>query len=93
MGIPRVTGKTVPCGFCEAKGRVNSGYGGYAKTTCPVCLGRGKITVALEAQKCKGCGGTGRRLSGYYTTFYEKHAECHGTGWITRPTLNVPTLH
>ena len=93
MGIARVTTKVVPCGFCDATGRVNSGYGGVAKTTCPVCLGRGKISIDINSQKCRGCNGTGRHNTGYHTRCVEKHNECHGTGWITRPLITPRSMH
>lgn len=89
MGIPRVTGKTVPCGYCESKGKVGSGYGDYARTMCPICLGRGRITVPLDAQRCRGCNGTGRHYAGYHKMGFEKHNDCHGTGWIARPSMNA----
>ncbi len=89
MGIPRMTGKTVPCGYCEATGRVGSGYGSYGKTMCPVCLGRGRISVPPTAQKCNGCNGTGRQRSHYLEGVFEKHNECHGTGWVTKSTTNT----
>ena len=94
MGIPRVTGKTVPCGYCEATGRVSSGYGGYAKTACPICMGRGEISVLPAAQKCRGCNGTGRQRDRYLETVVETLRPewlvgiGHGTGWVTRPTLH-----
>jgi hypothetical protein len=78
-----MTNKMVPCGYCSTTGKVGSGYGSYGKTTCPVCLGRGRLSVDANANKCQGCNGTGRQNTGYFTCSTVKHESCRGTGWIT----------
>ncbi|MBN1374986.1 MAG: hypothetical protein JXA01_02400 [Dehalococcoidia bacterium] len=77
-----MTVKVVGCGYCGATGKVGSGYGSYAKTMCPVCLGRGRISVDANAVKCRGCNGTGRHYTGYHTLCVDKHSDCHGKGWV-----------
>jgi hypothetical protein len=77
--------KTVPCNYCLATGKVSSGYGGYAKTACPVCCGRGRISIDENAKKCSGCNGSGRQYTGYHTLGMIKHSTCRGTGWTVPP--------
>jgi hypothetical protein len=84
-----MTAKIVPCGFCGSTGKVGSGYGSYGKTTCPVCLGRCRISVNADSVKCRGCNGTGRHFTGYHTVGLQKHNDCHGTGWAEGPVLNA----
>ena len=74
--------KMIRCNYCNATGKVGSGYGSYAKTMCPVCLGRSQISIDSNAKKCSGCNGTGSQRTGYYTPGIVKHPSCHGTGWI-----------
>ena len=78
-----MTKKMVPCGYCRTAGRVGSGYGNYATTVCPVCLGRKQISIDADAKKCQGCDGTGRQYTGHFTLGLVKHESCRGTGWIT----------
>jgi len=85
--------KIVPCGYCKATGKVGSGYGNYAKTTCPVCQGRGRFSVDANAIKCSGCNGTGKHLVGYHTLVAEKHSDCRGKGWIVRPSSCASLQH
>jgi hypothetical protein len=75
--------KMVPCNYCKATGRVGSGYGSYGKTTCPICFGRGQLSIDTNAKKCQGCNGTGRQDTGYFTCSVVKHESCRGTGWIS----------
>ncbi|MGA9047622.1 MAG: hypothetical protein WB588_01360 [Dehalococcoidia bacterium] len=75
--------KIVRCNYCNATGKVGSGYGSHATTMCPVCFGRGQISIDSDAVKCSGCNGTGRQYTGYFTSGPVKHNACHGMGWIT----------
>jgi hypothetical protein len=77
-----MTNKMVCCNYCNATGKVGSGYGSHATTMCPVCLGRSQISIDPNAKKCSGCHGTGRQYTGYYTSGLVKHNSCHGMGWI-----------
>ena len=43
------------CGFCKGKGLTLS-----RTTKCPVCLGKGTVTVASPAVICAYCDGEGR---------------------------------
>jgi DnaJ-class molecular chaperone len=77
-----MTNRMVSCNYCKATGRVDSGYGGFAKTMCPVCFGRKQISIDLNAKKCRDCNGTGSQKTGYHTLGLVKHNSCRGTGWI-----------
>jgi hypothetical protein len=81
--------KTVPCNFCKATGKVGSGYGSYGKTSCPVCFGRGQISIDAYAKKCAGCNGSGRLNTGYFTNSVVKHETCRGTGWISPQSRQI----
>jgi hypothetical protein len=80
-------GKIVPCGYCGATGRIDSGFASYSKTMCPVCLGRRNIQVPVNAEKCRECKGTGRHYRDYMRLTFERHVQCHGTGWVARPPV------
>ena len=77
-----MTNRTVRCNYCNATGKVGSGYGGFAKTMCPICLGRRQISIDSNAKKCRDCNGMGNQNTGYHTLRLVKHNSCHGTGWI-----------
>ena len=81
--------KMVRCNYCNETGKVGSGYGSYGTTMCPVCLGRGRISIDENAKKCVGCNGTGRQYTGYYTLGLVRHNSCHGTGWIAPATMQT----
>jgi hypothetical protein len=83
--------KIVSCSYCGATGKVSSGYGNYATTTCPICFGRRQITISQNAKKCLGCNGTGRQYTGYHTQGLVKHNACHGTGWV-EISISQPSL-
>jgi hypothetical protein len=87
-----MSAKIVPCGYCGATGKVGSGYADRGKTTCPVCLGRQKISVDAGATKCSGCKGTGRTHTGYFTLGLQKHNDCHGTGWLAPRVISAALI-
>lgn len=45
----------------------------------------------MEKQKCRGCGGTGRKMrpNGYTSADIVDHPRCNGTGWVeAKPKQN-----
>ncbi len=79
----------VACGFCGASGRIDSGYGTYGKTECPVCHGRARFTVPVDAKRCAGCNGTGRQVTHFGRITIDQHHMCHGTGWTWQPPITI----
>jgi molecular chaperone DnaJ len=81
----RITGD----GTCETCGGSGAAPG-TSPTTCPVCSGRGQVTVDQGpfsfAQPCNACGGRGQRID-------TPCATCDGSGRVVKPrqlTVRVP---
>ncbi len=90
MRNPLAAVKIVPCGYCVGTGKIPAGYGGLARAECPVCLGRGRLTVPADVKRCAGCNGTGRHYTNYFRTTFERHFSCRGTGVVRPPAKATP---
>ena len=71
------------CGFCAGKGRVSEdGFDGD-ETACPVCQGKGNVTVSVDTSLHQLCDGRGKmKLKTRMGKVIAMCPECKGTGWF-----------
>jgi DnaJ-class molecular chaperone len=61
------------CAFCSGTGKWSFAPG--QRFSCVVCGGKGQVSVAQPARRCRGCGGSGS------LNLVKPCLKCAGAGW------------